>query len=205
MLMIVFTISLAGGLAGMTRVGGWDNYILEAFVAGSTLLQIAIFTAPGKFASALAVFGCIIPAIQLATVPSGRHLHTLGTVGIATPAEYADAVALRDRLANMKKPILSTNPTFSLPWFSSDNRAPALVIDYLFLKATRARCQNGCVEGMLQRGEVPTVVLASDDDTYQRNLSPHYEKVGEARESDRMWSIYELKPQASGSDSPKNK
>ena len=205
MLIIVFTISLVGGLAGMTRVGGWDNYILEAFVAGSTLLQIAVFNTPGKFVSALAIFGCIIPAIQLATVPSGPHLHAFGTVGIATPAEYADAMAMRDRLATMKKPILSTNPIFSLPWFSSDNRAPALVIDYLFLKATQSQCQDGCVEGILHRGGVPTVVLASDDDTYQRNLSPKYKKVGEARESDRLWSIYELKSQTSGADSPAKK
>ena len=205
LLTVVFALALAGGLAGMTRVGGWDNYILEAFVAGSTLLQIAVFTTPGKFVSALAVFGCIIPAIQLATAPSGPHLHTFGTVGVATPAEYADAVALRDRLAHLRKPILSTDPVFSLPWFSSDNRAPALVIDYLFLKATRARCQNGCVEGMLQRGEIPTVVLASSDDIYQNSLSPKYVKVGEARESDSMWSIYELTPQISGSASPINK
>jgi hypothetical protein len=201
LLLIVFCVALAGGLAGMTKVGGWDNYILEAFVAGSTLLQIAIFTTPGKFVNSLAVFGCIIPAIQLATVPGGRHLHTFGTVGIATPADYADAVAMRDRLALMRKPILSTNPTFSLPWFSSDNRAPALVIDYLFLKATRSQCQNGCVEGMLQRGEIPTVVLANDDDVYQHSLSPKYRKVGEMHESDRMWSIYERKSQTSIPDS----
>jgi hypothetical protein len=101
----------------------------------------------------------------------------------------------------MRKPILSTNPTFSLPWFSNDNRAPALVIDYLFLKATRARCRDGCVEGVLQKGEIPTVVLASDEDTYQHSLSPKYEKVGEARESDRVWNIYQLKSETAGPDS----
>jgi hypothetical protein len=200
LLVLVFTVALAGGLAGMTRVGGWDNYILEAFVAGSTLLQIAVITVPGRLVSALVVYGCIIPSIQLTMVPSGPHLHIFGTVGIATPAEYSDAVAMRDRLATMKKPILSTNPKFSLPWFSNDNRAPALVIDYLFLKATRDRCQNGCVEGILQRGEVPTVVLASSGDAYHSSLNPHYVKVGELPESDIMWDIYSLKPQAQNSD-----
>jgi hypothetical protein len=114
-------------------------------------------------------------------------------------------MAMRDRLATMKKPILSTDPIFSLPWFSSDNRAPALVIDYLFLTATHSRCQDGCVEGLLQRGKIPTVVLASDDDTYRRDLSTKYQKVGEARESDRMWSIYQLRPQTSGTDLLLNK
>jgi hypothetical protein len=201
MLSIVLAVALFGGLAGMTKVGGWDNYLLEAFVAGSTLLQIAVFTAPGRFVSALVLYGCIIPAIQAATIPSGTQMHMFGTVGIATAAEYADAVAMRDRLAPMKKPILSTDPIFSLPWFSSDNHAPALVIDSIFYDAMRARCQNGCVEGMLQRGEIPTVVLQSSGDPYQSSLSPKYEKVGEARESERMWSIYALNPQAQSSDS----
>jgi hypothetical protein len=195
LLIVILAIALAGGLAGMTKVGAWDNYLLEAFVAGSTLLQIAVFSAPGWLASALVLYGCIIPSIQLATVPSGRHLHRFGTVGIATPEEYADAVALRDRLAAMKKPIFTTDEIFALPWFSTGNRAPALVIDTIFHNDTRNICQNGCVEGMLQRGEIPTVMLAKDDDVYQASLTPNYEKVGEARESDRLWSIYVLKPQ----------
>jgi hypothetical protein len=194
-LSIVFVVALIGGLASMTKVGGWDNYLLEAFVVGSTLLQIAIFTVPGRFVSALVLYGCILPAIQAVTIPSGTQMHTFGTVGIATKADYADAVALRDRLAQMKKPAFSTDPMFSLPWISNDNHAPALVIDSLFYDAMRTRCQNGCVEGLLQHGDIPTVVLQSSGDPYQNSLSPKYEKVGEARESERMWSIYVLNPQ----------
>ncbi len=196
MFTIVLAVALIGGLAGMTKVGGWDNYLLEAFVAGSTLLQIAIFTAPGRFESALVLYGCIIPSIQLAILPSGTHQHVFGTVGIATTADYVDAVALRNRLAPMTKPIFTTDLMFSLPWISTDNRAPALVIDSVFHDATRDRCQNGCVEAMLQRGEIPTVMLQSSGDPYQSSLSPKYEKIGEARESGRMWSIYVLNPQA---------
>ncbi|MGO9316236.1 MAG: hypothetical protein ACLPXT_15945 [Terracidiphilus sp.] len=194
MFTIVLAVALISGLAGMTKVGSWDNYLLEAFVAGSTLLQIAIFTSPGRLVSALVLYGCIIPSIQLATLPSGTHQHFFGTVGIATAADYEDAVALRDRLAPMTKPIFTTDPMFSLPWISTGNRAPALVIDSLFHDATRDRCQNGCVEGLLQRGEIPTVVLQSSGDPYQSSLSPKYEKAGEARESERMWSIYALSP-----------
>jgi len=202
MFTIVLVVALAGGLAGMTKVGAWDNYLLEAFVAGSTLLQIAVFAAPGRFASALVMFGCIIPAIQIVTTPSGPHLHPFGTVGVLSADEYEDAVSLRDRLATMKKPIFTTDPMFSLPWISNGNRAPALVIDSVFHEATRARCQNGCVEGMLQRGEIPTVMLLSSGDPYRSNLNPSYEKVGEARESDRLWSIYTLKPNRQSSIRP---
>lgn len=196
----ILAVALVGGLAGMTKVGSWDSYLLEAFVAGSTLLQLAVFTAPGRLVSALVLFGCAQPAIQLAATKSGTHQHLLGTVGIATAAEYADAVALRNHLEPLKKPIFTTDEIFSLPWFSTDNHNPALVIDPLFHESTRASCRNGCVEGMLQRGEIPTVMLLSSGDSYQKSLNPNYQKIGEARESDRIWSIYALNPQLPGHD-----
>ncbi len=161
LLLTVFAVALVGGLAGMTKVGAWDQYLFEAFAAGSTLLQMAVFSAPGKLVNALLLFACVQPAVQVATVPGGDHPHLFGTVGIATPAEYANAVAFRDRLATMKKPVFTTNGVFALPWFSNGNRAPALVIDTIFHDATRSSCQDGCVEGMLQRGEIPTVMLPS--------------------------------------------
>ena len=205
LLVTVLAVALVGGLAGMTKIGAWDNYLLEAFVAGSTLLQIAVFSTSGRLVNAFLLFGCIIPAIQLATVPAGPHLHPFGTVGIATPAEYADAEALRDRLAQVKKPIFTTNQLFSLPWLSNNDRAPALVIDLLFHDAARARCENGCIEGMLQRGEIPTVMLLSSGDPFQNSLNPNYKMVGEARESDRLWSIYELTPPEPVSDLSKKR
>ncbi len=200
LLIMVLVVALAGGLAGMTKVGAWDNYLLESFVAGSTLLQIAVFSAPGRLASALVLYGCIIPSIQLATVDSGPHLHRFGTVGIATPEEFTDAVLLRNRLAVMKKPIFTTDTMFSLPWISNDNRANALVIDKVFHDATQARCENGCVEGMLQRGEIPTVMLLDVGDPYQNSLSPRYKRVAVARESDVLWDIYSLTTEAQDSD-----
>jgi hypothetical protein len=252
----VFLVALLGGLAGMSKTGGTYNYLLESFVAGSALLQIAAFTAPGRLVSALVLFGCVQPAIQVATAPSGVHnSHNSLIVGIATADEYADAVALRDRLATMKKPIFTTDDIFSLPWYSNDNHAAALAIDLRFHDATRASCQNGCVEGLLQRGEIPTVLLPSaasstatctagnsltppagarnpsrwsslwtklqneisggstqpncfysattSDDMYRRSLNPNYQKVGEARYLDAMWSIYTFNPLAPSPDASK--
>jgi hypothetical protein len=200
LLVTVFAVALFGGLAAMTKVGAWDHYLLEAFAAGSTLLQLAIFTAPGRLVSALVLFGCVQPAIQLATVPSGTHPHLFGTVGIATAAEYADAVALRDRLAPLRRPIFTENEIFSLPWFSSDNRPPVLIVDAIFHDATQASCQNGCVEGMLHRGEIPTVMLLQDDDIYLGSLSPNYKKAGEGLYAGRVWNIYVLNSQTPSPD-----
>lgn len=198
----VLVVALLVGLFGMARKGAWDNYLLEAFVAGSTLLQIAIFTVPGRLINALVLLGCMQPAIQVATVPSGAYQHRFGTVGIATAAEYADATALRDRLASMKKPIFSDDRILSLPWYSNDNHAPALIIEPLFHEAMRAKCPNGCIEGMLQKGEIPTVLLPSSGDSYQNSLSQNYKKISEVRYLDRQWSIYALNDGVRGSDSP---
>jgi len=196
MLTTILAIALAGGVAGMTKAGSWDNYLLEAFAAGSTLLQIAVFAVPARLASALVLFGCVQPAIQIASPQSGTERHALGTVGIATAAEYADAVRLRDRLAPLKKPIFTTDEVFSLPWFSTSDHHPALVVDPLSYRAMRSICQNGGVEGLLQRGEVPTVVIGSSGDSFQSSLNPNYEKTGEASVGGKSWSIYELNLQA---------
>jgi hypothetical protein len=194
LLATVFAVALLGGLAGMTKVGGGDNYLFEAFVAGSTLLQLAVFTAPGGCVNALLLYAWLLPAVQIVLRPAGVHPRPYGTVGIATAAEYADAVALQERLATMKKPIFTTDMVLSLPWFSTDGHYPALIIDRNYHEATRASCRNNCVEGMLQRGEIPTVVLKPDDTAYLQSLSPNYGKVGEAFYMDRMWSIYALPP-----------
>jgi hypothetical protein len=200
-LIVVFAVALTGGLAGLTKAGAYSEYLLEAFVAGSTLLQMAVFMAPGRFVNALVVFGCIQPAVQLATVPSGASIpHTFGTVGIATAQQYTEAVALRERLATMKKPIFTTNGVYSLPWFSNEDHAPALVIEQFFYNGTRSMCENGCVEGMLERGEIPTVMLGESDLLFQRSLSPRYEKVAEAPYSGSQWNIYVLTPLPSDSD-----
>jgi hypothetical protein len=194
-LITILVIALAGGLIGLAKVGAYDNYLFEAFVAGSTLLQLAVFTAPGRLVNALLLFACVQPAIHLATAPSvAGQPHPIGMVGIATANQYTEAVVLRERLAAMKTPIFTTSEVFSLPWFSTGNHVPALVIDRNFHDATRDACQNGCVEGMLQRGEIPTVMLLSSGDPYQSSLNPNYEKDFEAPYSGRRWSIYVLRP-----------
>jgi hypothetical protein len=200
LLTLVLAVALAGGLAGMSKVGAYDNYLLEAFVAGSTLLQVTLFTAPGRLVNALLCFALILPAIHLVTLPSGsgpgrtERSHMFGTVGIATDAQYAEAVSLRDRMVAMKKPIFTTNEVFCLPWFSTGNQAPALVVDRNFHQAARSMEKYGGVEGLLQRGEIPTVMLESSDTDYLRSLNANYVKAGEAHYSGRYWSFYVFNP-----------
>lgn len=195
MLTTVFAVALIIGLAGMGKIGGTSNYLFEAFAAGSTLLQLAVFSVPRRLVTALLLFGCIQPAVQLAGVAIGyHHPGRKDMVPIATAAEYADAVALHNRLANLKKPLFTTDGVFALPWNSTENGAPALVIDPNFQEAARSREQNGGIEGMLQRGEIPTVMLASTDLVYLKSLNPGYRKVDESLQQGVTYSIYEFNP-----------
>jgi hypothetical protein len=193
MLLTIFAVALPIGVAGMGKVGGTSNYLFEAFVAGSTLLQLAVFTVQARLVTALILFGCVQPAMQLGGAAIGyHHPGKKDMAAIATAAEYRDAIALRDRLASMKKPIFTTDGPFELPWISTANGAPALVIDPNFQEAARSREVNGGIEGMLQRGEIPTVMLAPNDLVYLKSLSPSYKKVGESKQQGVPYSIYEF-------------
>jgi hypothetical protein len=171
----VFLLAFLAALAGMGTPGAADNYLFEAFVAATTLFQIALFTAPARMVGFLVLIGCIQPALQIAMLPTGRT--TFGTVQIANAAEYANAVAVRARLAQLKKPIFTTDQSFSLPWISTDDHPPAFIIDHFFFGATPGRPENGGFNGMLQRGEVPTVILDTGS-PYEKVLSPNYVKTG---------------------------
>ncbi|MGD0293974.1 MAG: hypothetical protein ABSB30_08985 [Terracidiphilus sp.] len=193
LLATVFAVALFVGLADMGKIGGTSNYLFEAFAAGSTLLQLAVFTVPGRLVTALLLFGCLQPAVQLMGVAIGyHHPGKKDMVPIATAAEYRDAVALHNRLAMLKKPIFTTDGVFALPWYSTDNNALALVLDPNFQEVARSREENGGVEGMLQRGEIPTVMLASGDLAYLKSLHPGYRKVGESVQQGVTYSIYEF-------------
>jgi hypothetical protein len=102
----------------------------------------------------------------------------------------------------MKRPIFTTDGAFELPWLSTDNNAPALVIDPNFQDAARSRELNGGIEGMLHRGEIPTVMLAPTDLVYVKSLNPSYRKVGESVQQGITYSIYEFNPGAPAPNHP---
>jgi hypothetical protein len=194
-LLFVFIVALIAGIVGMGKIGGASNYLFEALAAGSTLLQIAIFTVPGKLLTSLLFIGSIQPALQLTGAAIGYHVTgKRDMAAIATTADYKNAAALRDRLAMMKKPIFTTDGPLALPWISTADNSPALTIDPNFHEAARSRDQNGSIEGMLQRGEIPTVVLAPSDTTYLDSLNASYKNVGDSMQQGVLYTIYEFNP-----------
>jgi hypothetical protein len=99
---------------------------------------------------------------------------------------------LRDQLAGLKKPIFTTDGALALPWFSTENGAPPFAIDPNFQEVARSREERGGIEGMLQRGEFPTVVLATTDAVYLKSLNAKYALVGELMQQGVRYKIYEF-------------
>ncbi len=197
MVATVFALALTLGIVGMGKVGGTSNYLFEAFAAGSTLLQLAVFTLPGRLVTALVFFGCVQPAVQIAGAAVGyHHPGKRDMAAIATASEYRDAEALRACLEALPKPIFTTDGIFSLPWIANNNESPAITLDPNFQQIAQAHDQNGGVEGMLQRGQIPTVMLAATDVDYIPSLNPGYKKIGESFQQGVAYSIYEFQAEA---------
>jgi hypothetical protein len=190
LLTTIFVIAFLGGWAALSKAGGSINYFLEAFAAGSTLLQMAIFTLPARWVSALVFFGCLQPLGTLHPISLRGGRQMFKPAPLATAAEFAEASALRDRLMQMKKPIFTTDDPFALPWVSSGGRYPAFCVDRVLYQAARTHYQNGGMEGMLQRGEIPTVMLTSTGDMFQSSLNPNYEKIGESFHQGIRYNMY---------------
>ena len=176
LLATVMLVALGGALAGMGTIGAGEDYLFEAFVAGATLLHIAAFSVPSRLVCSLLLIGCVQPALQLATMPLLSRDH-FGTIRLATAGQYANAKAVQVQLGSLRKPIFTTDQTFSLPWFSSGGQAPALVIDHQFQEAVPQLLDRGGLDGLLQRGDIPTVILDRGS-KYEKELNPGYTKTG---------------------------
>jgi len=190
LLLTTFSAALILGLAAMTRSGGSDNYLLEAFVSGSTLMQIAFFGNSTVLAPALLLYGCLQPAAQLALLSASRH--SLGFVQVATRAEFDSIRTVLEQISRLRRPIVSTDETLAAPWISTRDQYPAFAIDFDFYTPTHLRCENGGVEGLIRRGEIPTVIVGTKDTLFRENLNPGYVHVGEYDHQGFHFDIYTL-------------
>jgi len=117
-------------------------------------------------------------------------------VRVATAAEYADAQALLDRLAAMKQPIFTSDESYSLPWISDGDRAPALIADNIMqTDAAQAIFDKDGIEGMLKRGEIPTVML-NPGHPFVKNMNLNYTKTGSAFHQGVAYDLYVIDTRA---------
>jgi hypothetical protein len=178
LLRIATVVSFLGGAVGMGKAGATDNYLFEAFFAGSALLLIEIFENPARRAVILfLILGSIQPLAQLGANLLGRQ--GFGTIEIATGGSFSQAEKTRQRLSTLPKPLLTTDEVFSLPWNSSNNSYPAFVIEPAFQAAAAGKPEQGVPRALISGRECPSLMLKVRDVDLSDLLNAGYRKIGE--------------------------
>jgi len=186
-------VSLVGGCVAMGKAGAGDNYLFETFVAGTTLLLMELFSNPGRtMAIGFILLGCIQPAAQLAGWLGNRE--TFGIIEISSQQEFEQAQALQQRVAQLKKPLLTTDETMSLPWNSSDNSYPANVFDLVFVRGGANHYADGGPIGLIERGEIPSLMLRTNDTDLRRAAKEKYSRVEEEMHQHFHYDLYAVNP-----------
>jgi hypothetical protein len=171
-------VSFGGGIIAMTKGGGGDNYLFEAFIAAATFLLIETFENPVRpVVTLFLALGCIQPAIQIGS--QLLHVGSFGTVQIADSREFRRAQLTQQRVALLPKPMFTTDEVFSLPWNSSNNSYPAYVIDLVFETAARHRYSQDRTVALVKNQEVESLMIRNEDPDLWHALKGKYSKIGE--------------------------
>ncbi len=178
LLRIATLIAFLGGAVAMGKAGAGDNYLFEAFFAGSALLLIEVFENPARRVVILfLILGSIQPLAQL-----GANLLRqpgLGMIEIATGESFSQTEKMRERLNFLPRPILTSNEVFSLPWNSSGNSYPSFVIDPVFYAAVAGMSNQNLPRALVDGRECPTLMLKAGDATFRELIDNGYRKIGE--------------------------
>jgi len=178
LLRIATVVSFLGGAIAMGKAGAGDNYLFEAFFAGSALLLIEVFEKPARRVVVLfLLLASIQPVAQLGANLLRRP--DFGNIEIATSDGFSQAERAQRRLNSLPKPLFTTDEVFSLPWNSSGNSYPAFVIDPVFQAAAAGLYEQGGPRAMIAGHAFPSLMLKDSDLGFLEALDEEYRKIGE--------------------------
>jgi hypothetical protein len=131
-LAIVVLVSVTFGVLALGREGSNKNHLLEGYVASALASWVALVAlsrnetvrawVPGVTV-ALLVPLALMPWFQLVSPNAGR-------IVLCTEDDARELASLSEAVARLPKPLYSSDEeVHALPWHSSDNRYPALVLD----------------------------------------------------------------------------
>ncbi len=154
------------GILLLSKPGSDVNHTFESCVPIAIFAVVAFLTSARNYA--LAAAAMLAPLAFAVLLLAGAPEHVLGLLTltkhpdpltIAAPARYASRAALVERMRSLPKPIFIDDDVLAQPWFTTDNRYPAVVIDHVFDSAAEAG-------GYLERDGVLSLV----DDRYFATL-----------------------------------
>jgi hypothetical protein len=195
MLRLAALLSFVGGCIAMGKAGAGDNYLFEMFIAGTTLLLLELFRDPNrKLVLAFLLLACVQPAVQVVGNFFGRQ--TFGAVEIANVQDFAHAQTIQQRVMQLPGPLLTTDEVLSLPWNSTHNLYPAYVFDLVFIEGAKGHLFAGGPIGMIERGEVPTLMLKTSDAELWRSAAGKYKKTGEETHQHFHYDLFAIRADA---------
>jgi hypothetical protein len=162
------------------RLGCGKNLLLETFMASATLssclLVKSIIRRPDPGARR-AVAASAIWILSMVVFPAAQLLffNRLGLLSLATQQEYVQRKSLARYLQNAPKPLLTRDEMFSLPWLSTGDIYPAYVILWDIYDTARGEGRTkGGVEELIRRESFGSLLLAEEDDLFQKALQARY-------------------------------
>lgn len=163
----------------LCKKGSSLNQMLELFVAATTLsfilaLRVAAIL-PGATARRLrlVVFFlllsmCAFPLCQLA-------MHRIGPIVRATDADMARDEKFSLFLESLKKPIFIDDEIYSLPWYSTGNQYPAILLDHVFYDdAVNRGVISGGVRQLIQKHWFAALYLPPGSPFYNEAIGAQY-------------------------------
>ena len=179
LLRIATVIAFLGGAIAMGKAGAGDNYLFEAFFAGSALLLIEVFENPARRVVILFLILRIDSTFRPKLGANLLRQPGLGTIEIATGESFSQTEKMRERLSLLPRPILTSNEVFSLPWNSSGNSYPSFVIDPVFYAAVAGMSNRNLPRALIDGRECPTLMLKAGDANFRELIDNGYRKIGE--------------------------
>jgi hypothetical protein len=153
-------------LVALMRDGGYRNSLLEAYIVSSLLAVSLVLHARNAGASlsrrgrTALLAGCIITAAYpIGQLFSGERL---GTMHVASPERFEEGRRLAASLARVPKPLFVEESLFAEPWFSTDGKFPAVVLDnYAYLQwRARGHYRDGGVESLILQRRFTALLLS---------------------------------------------
>ena len=150
---------------GLMREGGDRNTLLELYLAVSALsLVLALDHGAGLGGPRWRRLFVSLAVLAASGVPTAQLIlfDRIGDLNFGTSQEVAAARHIAAVLSTLPKPAFVEQHMFALPWYSTNDRYPAVVLDDYYYNTVPARArvrQIGGLESLVTRGTFPTLLL----------------------------------------------
>jgi hypothetical protein len=180
---LLFILVFGGGLSfvALSKTGSSLNQMFEVFVAASVLsfvmafrlmeeLQPAQARTIGVGTGLLLLSMCLYPAAQIS-------MNRMGPIVRATAADQRQYETLTNFLSAVKKPLFIRDDIYSLPWYSTGNRYPAITMDAVFYYDAKRRgfFKGNGIEDLVRSHWFAALFIQPTDEFYDIALAAGYQ------------------------------